>query len=91
MAAQRFDLNLVLEQFRAHPFRLGVRPVDFVDRHDHRNFRRLGVVDRLNRLRHDAVVGGHYEHDDIGHFGAARTHGTEGGVAGCVDEGDLVA
>ena len=90
-AAERFDLNLVLQQFGAHALRLGVGLVDLVDRHDHRNLRRLGVVDRLDRLRHDAVIGRHHQDHDIGDLGAARAHRGERGVAGRIDEGDLLA
>ena len=49
----------------------------------------LGVVDRLDRLRHDAVVGGDDEDGDVGHLRAARAHRGEGLVAGRVEEGDL--
>ena len=49
----------------------------------------LGVVDGLDGLRHDAVVGGDDQNDDVGHLGTAGTHGREGLVAGRVDEGDL--
>ena len=91
LAAERLDLDFVLQQFSAHPFRLCVGPIDFVDRHDHRHFRSLGVVDRFHGLRHDAVVGGDHEHDDVGHLGAACAHRGKGGVARGVDEGDLAA
>ena len=90
-AAERFDLNLVLQQFGAHALRLGVGLVDLVDRDDHRHLRRLGVVDRLDRLRHDAVIGRHHQDHDIGDLGAARAHRGERGVAGRIDEGDLLA
>ena len=85
------DLDLVLQQFGAHALRLGVGLVDLVDRDDHRHLRRLGVVDRLDRLRHDAVIGRDHQHDDVGHLGAAGAHRGEGGVAGRVDEGDPCA
>ena len=88
LAAEAFDLHLVLQQFRAHAFRLGVRLVDLVDRDDQRHFGRLGVMDRFDRLRHDAVIRGDDQHDDVRDFGAARAHRGEGGVAGRVDEGD---
>ena len=91
VAAERLDLHLVLQQLGAHALGLGVRLVDLVDRDDHRHLRRLGVIDRLDRLRHDAVVGGDHQHDDVGDLGAARAHRREGGVAGRVDEGDLAA
>ena len=68
---------------------VGVRVVDFVDRHDDRHLGRAGMVERLEGLRHDAVVGGHHQHDDVGDVGPARAHGAEGGVAGRVEERDL--
>ena len=46
------------------------------------------MVDRLDGLGHDAVVGGDDQNDDVGHLGAAGTHGREGLVARGVDEGD---
>ena len=49
------------------------------------------MVDRLDRLRHDAVVGGDDQHDDVRHLGAAGAHGGEGRVAGRVDERDGLA
>ena len=70
---------------------IGVRLVDLVDGDDDRNLGRLGVIDRLDGLRHDAVVGRHHQHHDVGHLGAARAHRREGGVAGRVDEGDARA
>ena len=47
------------------------------------------MVDRLDGLRHDAVVGSHDQNDDVGHLGAASTHGRKGRVTGGIDEGDL--
>ena len=91
LAAHLFQHDLVLQQFLAHPVRVRAGPVDLVDRHDHRHVRRLGVFDRLDRLRHHAVIGGHHQHDDIRHLGAARPHGGEGLVARRVEEGDLRA
>ena len=77
-----------MQKFVAHAFRLGVRLVDLVDGDDDRHARRLGMRDRLGRLRHDAVVRGDDQHDNVGHLGAARAHGREGGVAGRIDEGE---
>ncbi len=71
--------------------RVGVLAVDLVEGHHDRHVGRLGVVDRLDRLRHDAVVGGHDEHDDVGHARPAGAHGGEGLVAGGVDEREGVA
>ena len=46
------------------------------------------VIDRLDRLRHEAVVGRDDEDDDVGHVRAARAHRGEGRVAGRVEKGD---
>ena len=91
LARHALDDDLVLQQVRAHAIGIGVRLVDLVDGHDHRHAGGLGVVDGLHRLRHDAVVGGHHQHHDVGHLGAARAHGGERLVARRVDERDLLA
>ena len=91
VAAERFDLNVVLKQFLHHTLRVGFRFVDLVDRDDDWGSGRLGVADRFNRLRHDAVVGRHHQNHDVGHFCAARAHGSEGGVARRINEGDRLA
>jgi hypothetical protein len=46
------------------------------------------VLDRLQGLRHDPVVGGHHQHHHIRGLGAARAHGGERGVARGVEKGD---
>ena len=51
VAAHVLDDDLVLQQLLADLLRLGVRLVDLVDGDDHRHAGRLGVVDRLDRLR----------------------------------------
>ena len=62
VAAEQFDLHLVLQQLGAHALGLGVGLVDLVDRDDHRHLGGLGVIDRLDRLRHHAVVGRDHQH-----------------------------
>ena len=91
VAAEGFHLDVVLQQFLRDAVGIGVRLVDLVDGDDDRRLGRLGVTDRLDRLRHHAVVGRHDQNDDIRDLGAARPHRREGGVAGRVDEGDLFA
>ena len=49
------------------------------------------MVDGLDRLGHDAVVGRHHQDHDVGDIGAAGPHGREGLVAGRVDERDPVS
>ena len=63
--------------------------IDLVDRdHDLHVRRGLGVIDRFDCLRHQAVIGRDNEHDDVGNIRAARAHRGEGGVTGRVDESD---
>ena len=91
VAAPLFRDQPVLGELVADLIRVGARLVDLVDRDDDRHLRRLGVVDRLDRLRHHAVVGGDDQHDDVGHLGAAGAHGGERLVAGRVEEDDVAA
>ena len=46
------------------------------------------MSDRFLGLRHDAVVGGHDQHDHVGHVGAAGTHRGERLVARRIEERD---
>ncbi len=61
------------------------------DRHENLHARLAGHLDALLRLRHDAVVRGDNQDGDIRNPRAARPHGTERGMAGRVEEGDLLA
>ena len=72
---------------------VGVRAgeIHLVDRHDDRRTGGLGVVDGLDRLRHDAVIGRNDENGDIGHHRAAGAHGGKGLVARRIEEGDGAA
>ncbi len=66
--------------------------IDLVDRdHDLHMRRGLGVVDRFDRLRHQAVVCRDHEHDDVGHVRAARAHRGEGSVTGRIEKSDARA
>ncbi len=67
---------------------LALRLVDLVDRDHDRHVGRLGVVQRLDRLRHHAVVGRDDQDHDVGHLGTTSTHGGERLVTRGVDEGD---
>ena len=67
---------------------IGVVAVDLGDRDDDRDFGRARVADRLDRLRHDTVVGGDHEDRDVGRLRAAATHGGERLVTRRVDERD---
>jgi len=49
--------------------------IHLVHCHDELDVGSLGVVDGLDGLGHDAVIGSHHQNGDIGHVGAAGTHG----------------
>ena len=91
VAAQAFDDDFVLQELVDHPRRIGAGLVHLVDGHDDRRAGRLGVIDGLDGLGHDPVVGRHHQDDDVGDVGAAGAHGREGRVTGCVEEGDFGA
>jgi len=78
----------MLQQFGAHLVGVGRLLVDLVDRHDDRHLGGARVVDRFNRLRHHAVVGGNHQNHDIRGFCAALAHGGKGFMAWRIDEGD---
>ena len=91
VAAPVLRLEALGGELRLHPVGVRVGHVDLVDRDDDRHLGRARVVDRLLRLRHDAVVGGDDEHGDVGHLRAAGAHGGERLVARRVEEGQLPA
>ena len=72
--------------------RIGTRLVYLVDGENHGDTGGLRMVDGLNGLRHDLVIGCNHNDDDVGDAGTPRTHGGEGLMTGGVEEGDgLVA
>ncbi len=69
-----------------HPFGLGIGKIDLVDGDNDRDVGRLGVVDRLAGLGHDAVIGRNDQNDDVGQLSAAGPHHAECGVPGGIQE-----
>src|SRR5690242_14103440 len=90
IAAEDLHHDLLAQQLGTHALRIGARLVDFVDGDDHRHAGRLGVVDGLDRLRLNPIVGGDDENYDVGHLGTALAHGGKCLMARGVDERDLV-
>ena len=88
VAAVLLGHQVVLGELLADLVRVGALLVDLVDRDHDRHVGRLGVVERLDRLRHDAVVGRDHEDRDVGDLGTTGTHGGERLVTRGVDEGD---
>ena len=91
LTAVLLDDDAALGELGLDTVGLAVGQVHLVEGHDDGHARRLGVVDGLDRLGHDAVVGGHHQHGDVGDLGSARTHGREGLVTGRVEEDDAAA
>ena len=91
VAAPRLEQHVLVGELLLDAVDVGVGLVDLVDRDDDRDLRGPGVVDRLDRLRHDGVVGRHDQDDDVGGLGAARAHRREGLVARRVEEDDRLA
>ena len=81
--------DAVLGELLAHAVGVGAGLIDLVDGDDDGNAGGLGVVDRLDRLGHDAVVGSHDQNNDVGHLGTTGTHSRKGGMTRGIDEGDL--
>ena len=88
VAAVLLGEQAVVRQLLPDLVRVGVRLVDLVDRDHDRHVGGLGVVERLDRLRHHAVVGRDHQDHDVGHLGATGTHGGERLVTRGVEEGD---
>ena len=91
LAAPLFGHETILRELLLDA--VGVRAVDIhlVDGHDQRDAGGLRVVDRLDRLRHDAIIGRDDEDGDIRDHGAAGTHGRERLMARGIEEGDRLA
>ena len=73
LAAELLEHHAVVEQFLLHLQRIGRRQVDLVDGDDDRHAGVLGVRNGFDGLRHDRVVSGDDEDDDVRHL-ARRGH-----------------
>ena len=87
LAAPFLGNDAVLGEFLLDLFRIRFGLVHLVERHDDGHLGRLRVLDGLDGLRHDAVVGAHHQDHDVGDLRAARAHGGEGRVARRIQEG----
>ena len=76
----------MLGQLLHDAIRIGVVAINLVDGHDDRNVGCLRVIERFECLRHDTVIGGHNQDDDVGRFSTTCTHGGERLVARGVEE-----
>ena len=88
VAAVLLDDDVGLGQLGLDPVRVGIGLVDLVEGDDDRHLGRPGMVDRLERLGHDPIVGGDHDDRDVGHPGAPGPHRRERLVARRVEEHD---
>ena len=88
VAAVLLGHQVVLGELLADLVGVGPLLVHLVDRDHDRHVGRLGVVERLDGLRHHAVVGRDHEDRDVGDLRTTGTHGGERLVARGVDERD---
>jgi len=89
-AAELLEDDTVLQQLLLDTSRIRLRQVDLVDRDDERNGGVPRMRDRLDRLRHDAIIGGNDEDDDISHLRAASTHRGKRFVTRRIEEAELL-
>ena len=88
LAAPLLGEDAVHGQLLLDAIRIGLRFVDLGDGDQDRDRGGLGVLDGLDRLGLDAVVGGDHQDDDVRHLGAAGPHRGEGRMPGGIEEGD---
>ena len=86
ITAPLFRNNFLGGQIRLHTIKVDAGLVDFVHCHHDRHTSCAGVINRFCRLRHHAVISGHYQHDDVGTLGTTGTHGGKRRVTGSIQE-----
>src|SRR5699024_3161343 len=67
------------------------RLIDLVDRYDDFDPGGFCMADRLNCLRHNAVIRRNYEDRDIRSIGSAHTHCRKCLMSRCIQESDLLS
>ena len=88
LASPRLQQHAMVRELFADAVGVRVRLVDLVDRDDDRNLRRPRVVDRLDGLRHHAVISRDDEDHDVRGPGSPGAHRGERLVTGGVEEDD---
>jgi hypothetical protein len=88
IAAEFLREDAVLHQLGANTLGIGGRQIDLVDGDEDGHAGFACVIDGLDRLRLDAVVGGNDEHHHVRDAGAAGAHRAEGRVARSIQEDD---
>ncbi|MNZ91367.1 hypothetical protein D3C78_1103490 [compost metagenome] len=74
ISAPLFRHESVFSQFLLHFIRISIRLIDFVYRYDNRQSCCFGMVNSLNRLRHDTVIGCYDDNRNICKLCTTSTH-----------------
>ena len=88
IAAPFFRHQAAIGKLPLDAFGLGFRLIDLVDGNNDGHVRGTRVVDGFERLRHQAVIRGNDQHNEIRDLGATSAHARKGFVAGRIDEDD---
>ena len=91
ITAPRFLNNTVLRQLINHAFWIGAFFIHLVNRDHDRHAGCSCMRYRFDRLRHNPIIGGDHQDNNIGRLGATGTHGGKGRVSWCVQEGNHAA
>ena len=89
LATPLFGDNAILRKLLANTIRRSTRLINFVNRNNDRNISSLSVVDGLNGLRHNTVVSGNDQNNNIGYLSATGTHSSKRFVARGIDKSNL--
>src|SRR5690625_4437123 len=82
---------IVLSELLFDPVGTGTLFVNLVDGHNDRNTSCLGVVDRLNGLRHHRVIGSDDQNDNVRSLGTPASRDGKSVVTEGIQEGELAA
>jgi hypothetical protein len=91
LAAPFLHQDVHLRELLTDLLRVGTLLVDLVEGEDHGHASGLRVVDGFARLGHHAVIRRDHDDGDVGDLRTTRTHGGEGLVTRCIQEGDALA
>lgn len=81
-----FRNQSMLHEFLLDVIRICSGLIDLIDGYNNGNLGRFGMIDRLNRLGHNAVIGSHDKNRNIRNLGTACTHCRKRFMARCVKE-----
>ena len=91
IATPLFGHQVVRGQILLYAVRISAFLIHLIDGNNDRHASRAGMVDGFNSLGHHAIIGGNHQHSDIRRLSAAGAHGSEGLMAGGIQESNGAA